>query len=116
MANATGGIIVKTTVTAITPKLTSGLTAVTDTMTGMVCERMVEVTKSANGKSLYENMNAKAAAAASAGAATGATIRTNTCRRVHPSTSAASSISGGTRRKYTVKNHTVNGSVKAEWI
>src|SRR3970040_584537 len=116
MANATGGIIVRTTATATTPKLTSGFTAVTETITGIVCDRIVEVTKRAKGKSLYENMKANAAVAARAGAATGATIRRSACSRVHPSTNAASSMSGGTRRKYSVRNQTVNGRVKTEWM
>src|SRR3970282_1966949 len=126
MANATGGIIVRTTATATTPKLTSGFTAVTETITGIVCDRIVEATKRAKGKSLYENMKANAAVAARAGAATGAKIRGGACRRgepppkaacaVPPSPHAASSVSGGTRRKYSVRNQTVNGRVKVEWI
>src|SRR3970282_796848 len=116
MANATGEITVRTTATATTPKLTSGFTAVTETITGIVCDRIVAVTKRAKGKSLYENIKANAAVAARAGAATGATIRRSAGSRVHPSTIAASSMSGGTRRKYSARNQTVNGRVKVEWI
>src|SRR3989304_9558997 len=99
MANATGGIIVRTTATATPPKLTSGFTAVTETITGIVCDRIVAVTKRAKGKSLYENIKANAAGAARAGAATGATLRRSACSRVHPSTIAAHAMSGGRRRK-----------------
>ena len=68
------------------------------------------VRTSAKRNSVHEKMKANAAAVTRPGAASGIAIFQSACQRVHPSTSAACSSSGGIWRKYEYIIQTVHGS------
>ena len=60
--------------------------------------------------SFQESVKAKSAAQTSPGTAIGSTMRRSAWMRVAPSTSAHSSTSFGTVRKYPIKSHVQNGT------
>src|SRR5207247_4705019 len=76
------------------------------TPTVIVCELGVDVNDRANRNSLYVTITLKIAVATMLGAASGTTIRRSADSGVSPSTSAASSISGGISPMYLSIIHT----------
>src|SRR5215813_15096656 len=66
--------------------------------------------------SFQHSVNPKSAAHTSPGTAIGSKIRVSVCMRLAPSTSAHSSTSRGTVRKYPISSHVENGTRNVGYV
>src|ERR1041384_4166687 len=108
----TTGMLTSSDAAASCPCGTTSPTIIDCIPTGSVLYSCFVMNTKAKRNSFQALVSVNSATASSPGLARGSTTRPNACKRVQPSTSAASSSSMGIDEKYPTSSQVANGSVK----